>query len=131
MILLDTGILVGAVDSRDPHHAPASKAMQVAMTGRHGRVAALDAVYIETMNYLARKPRAMGNAAAIGRLRQDPGSPIMWLPSDPKDFTVAAQVYFREFGRRLSMTDCLIVAAAKRLGAQVSTLDAQLRALAG
>lgn len=128
-VLVDTGVFLGLLGKRDPHRQRAHELWETIATGRHGRIHSLDAVYVEAMNYLARKPRWKPDAQAMANLRNDPAGPVGFFPDDGRDLTVATQLYLTHFERGLSMTDCLLLAAAQRMGASIATLDGQFEGL--
>lgn len=129
-VLLDTGVFLGMMNPKDDFHAEATAIWKSLRLGKHGKLFSLDAVYIEALNHLARKPRQRPFAEGMCALRQSPASPVQWLESDPDDLHEATNLYFRDFERGLSLTDCLLVVASRRLAASVATLDRQFQGLA-
>lgn len=122
-ILLDTGFFLGFLNGRDPHHADAVAHWRAVQTGKHGRIFSLDAVYVEAMNYLARKPPQREVAEGLRQLREGGSTSIRWLGHDDQGLAIASGLYFDRFDRGLSMTDCLLISAAKQMGAKVVTFD--------
>lgn len=125
-VILDTGFFLGLLNSRDPHHAKAKATWNFLATGKAGAVVASDAVYIEAMNYLSRKPPQHEAAQAMRDLRESPATPIVWVPVEQEHVRSATSLFFDRRDQGLSFTDCLLIAVAQRAGHKVATHDTTL-----
>lgn len=127
--VLDSGVFLAFMAPADRHHEVAKRFLQESRRGKHGTLLAPDAVYVEVMNYLRRKPARRSTCEAMLALRQHPGSPVRWMATDEAILQKAEMAYFRHFEVGLSMTDALVLAVAHEARAKVATFDAGFKGL--
>jgi predicted nucleic acid-binding protein len=128
-VVIDTGLFLAFLNSADSQHLPARAFWKDVRNGRHGAAIAPDAVYLEGMNYLRRKPARRALCESLRALRMDPGRPIRWVPCDDDALRRADSAFFTHFERGLSMTDAILLATATELDASVATFDQAFRGL--
>jgi len=125
LIVIDTGPLVAFANQEDPLHARAVDALERAWGGEHGEAFSTDFVLDEGMTVLmirvGRKSVSQEYARLFDGSTERPLNPMMSTPADV--LQAAIEIHLRHFERRLSFTDCTLVAHAKRRNAKVLTFD--------
>lgn len=125
MIIVDTGVLVGYLDRDDPLQTRAEAAMDEAWSGAHGAVVSADVVVQEGMNFLRRKVRReeLSREFAGWFEAGDDRAEIDLLWTDETLFREAIEIHFFDYRRGLSLTDCTLIAHARRRDAKILTFD--------
>lgn len=126
-VLLDTGVLVAFLHSKDRHTERAAALMTGLLSGAHGEPLSVDWVLGEGLTLIRKRIRDRTIAEHYSSLfhgaKDHMRAPLRTLPTTPDVTEEALETYFREFGRGLSFTDCVLVVQARRLGASVATFD--------
>lgn len=126
-ILLDTGVLVAAVNSRDSLHLHAKGLLRAALEGQHGEPLSTDWVLGEGLTFLRSKVRdpavAVAYSGLFRGLRDRFRGPLRLLQTGPDTIEIAEETFHGRFERGLSFTDCVLIVQAERLGASVATFD--------
>ncbi len=125
-VIVDTSVLVGFLNVKDSAHARAKGIMDQVREGAHGAAVGLDVVLDEGLTFLRAKfpARAVAEEYANwfwGTRRERPM--LRLLTTDEARLREATDTYFRIHKRGLSLTDCVILAHARHLGARVASLD--------
>ena len=111
--LVDTGILVGALNRRDSLHAPALAIVRAIDDGKLGRAIVTDFVLAETLNYVNRKVDGDLARETLRRLLDSAHFVIERTPDTV--WNKARDVVFPRYGH-LSFTDALVVAHLSQRG---------------
>lgn len=134
MILIDTGPLVAAVHPQDKQHERALGLLAAVSAGRYGQPLSTDYILAEGLTLIQ---------VRVGR--RDIADRFAALFSGAKDHSVAAlavrstgadileeaiELHFQHYDRRLSVTDCSLVAHARRLQAVIGTFDGRFAGVA-
>lgn len=129
MIVLDSSFLIAYHNTRDVHHAAATRGVEALLAGEWGQALLLEYVFLEVVTVLLAR-RGLSTATEVGSAL---------LGARELDFVPCADLFldafhiFRSQGESaLSFTDAAIVAAAKQRGAKlVATFDEDFRTIAG
>jgi predicted nucleic acid-binding protein len=128
-VLVDTGVIVGALSTTDPHHGRARGLLKELASGKRGALLATDHVLAEGLALLRRRPgdERLSKAFAEACVGTSPRFRMQW--TDEAAMREAVALHFKHYARGLSLVDCTLVAHAQRLGAPVATLDGQFQGL--
>lgn len=128
-VLVDTGVIVGAMSTTDPHHERAHRLLKELASGKRGALLATDHVLAEGLTLLRRRPgdERLSQAFADACVGAAPRFRMQW--TDETATRDAVALHFKHYARGLSLVDCTLIALARRLGATVATLDAQFQGL--
>lgn len=129
MVVLDSSFLIAYYNTRDVHHAAASRAMVQLLAGSWGQAWLLEYVFLEVVTVVgARRDRA--TAAAVGATLLA-ARELTFLPCS--ELFLETWAVFREEPRApLSFTDAAIVVAARRVApGNVLTFDDDFRSVEG
>ena len=128
-ILIDTGVLVGALSPKDPLHERAAEVLGRLGGGRKGALLTTDGVVLEGLSLLRRRigDRALSQGFAELALGDKPVLKVCW--TDESILREAVALHFRHYNRGLSPIDGGLLAWAKRLECPVATFDSQFRGL--
>jgi uncharacterized protein len=127
-LFLDTGVLIAAVVTDDPHHEASAAILEGIGEGRWGRVATSDYVVAEALNFVRRKVRRMEALEAVVALAV--GAP--WARPVVTDlarvhagrFAASWDAMRRHHDRGLSFTDCTSLVLCQELGlGTIATYD--------
>lgn len=132
MIIIDTGVLVAYLDRDDRLQPRAEAAMDEAWSGVHGAVVSADVVVQEGLNYLTKKVKReeLNREFAAWFETSEHRAEIDLLWTDEALFRTALELHLAEWPRRLSMTDCTLVAHAHRRNAKIMSFDRGFTGLA-
>ena len=119
MIIVDTSVWVSLFVSNDSNH---DKAKEIFLSIRHNEVLVFDYVYAESLNVLRAKFNEDNCNIFINFISELENS-IRF--SDPAIARLATE-YFFQF-KKLSFTDCLILASAKLNDYEIATFDEELK----
>lgn len=119
MIIIDTSVWVSLFVLSDSNH---DKAKNLFLSIRHNEVLVFDYIYAESLNVLRSKFNEDNCNIFINFINELEDS-IRF--SDPA-ITRLATEYFFEF-KKLSFTDCLILASAKLNDYEIATFDTDLQ----
>lgn len=120
-LILDASVLIGLLDTSDPHHAPAVDDVETA--DRAGRSLQTPAsAYSETLVAFARANRVPEARASVAGM----GITITSLTAQIAERAAA----LRAEHQRLRLPDALVLATARELGADLLTYDEQLARVA-
>jgi predicted nucleic acid-binding protein len=126
LILIDTSLLLAAINEKDSHHANARDLLQEVDSGRWGSALLPDYVLVETVNWLARRrgPKE-AKRFAVSLLERK----VIQILSCSDHFPRILSIFMEQRGTALSLTDAAIVGLA-RLGScrVVATFDSDFRA---
>lgn len=128
-VVVDSSFLIAWYNSRDGHHAAATRGMAMIASGKWGRALLLEYVFLEVVTVLLARLGAPG-AIEVGR---------RLLEVDELEFVPCSEFFgdaVREFSAQrtstLSFTDATIAVAARaRAGGRVATFDSDFRGLPG
>lgn len=126
-LLVDTGVVVAALNERASRHTVAKAAMDAAFTGRYGRIFTTDYVFDEVVTLALKKTRshkaAMVMADAILGRGGRPRVFDMLMVTGPI-FRDAVEVFEKYSDQELSFTDATTIACMRRRGIdQVLSFD--------
>jgi len=127
-VLVDTSVLVAALNVRDRLRSRARRLLAELLEGRYGPAFVTDYIVNETLTYLLSRG---GPEAALrgGRLFFGSSAPLRVLPVSI-DVFVRAWETFRRHLPRLSFTDATTLEAARAYGVDyIATLDEALAGL--
>ena len=130
MVVLDSSFLIAYYNTRDTHHAAASRAMVQLLAGAWGPGLLLEYVLLEVVTVLLAR-RGSAIATAVGETLLS-AREITFVPCS--DLFLDAWNAFRDQGKRgrLSFADAAIVVAAQKEGpGYVLTFDDDFRSCAG
>jgi len=127
--VVDSGLFLALLHQGDPGYEAAVAFFQEARRGKHGTLLCPDAVYVEVMNYLRRRPTRRNACDKMRNLRASNELPVRWLPVGADMMSKADEAYFRHFDAELSMTDAIVLVTARDAGAKVATFDSGFRGL--
>lgn len=119
MTILDTAFWVALMKSDDSNHELAKK---IAKRICHDELDVYDHTYIETLTVLRNKVSELACSQFINFFKD---LKINILISNEKILSLAT-IFFIQF-KKLSFTDCMIIASAKLTGAQIFTFDKYLQ----
>ena len=129
MVVLDSSFLVAYYNTRDAHHAAASRALVQLLAGGWGQALLLEYVFLEVVTVLAAR-RGRATAAQVGATLLT-AREAQFLPCSGL-FLDAWAVFREEGGGQLSLADAAIVVAARREPpGNVLTFDDDFRGLRG
>jgi predicted nucleic acid-binding protein len=120
-LILDASVLIGLLDTSDPHHTTAVDDVEAADRGGHSLQAPASA-YSETLVAFARADRVPEARASVE------GMGITVTPLTAPIAERAAAL--RAAHPRLRLPDALVLATARELGADLLTYDDQLARVA-
>jgi predicted nucleic acid-binding protein len=123
--VVDSGVFLAALNHQDPMRSAAADIL----SNPQARLSAPEAVYVEVMNYLRRKPTRRSTCEAMQALRRDTDGPILWIETEGAALLDAERLYFQHFEAGLSMTDAVVLATARAQGASVASFDRGFRGL--
>lgn len=128
-VLLDTGVLVGALSPKDPLHRRAAGVLERLGNGQRGALLVTDGVVMEGLSLLRRRvgDRALSQGFADWALGDKPVLKVCW--TDESLLREAVALHFRHYDRGLSPIDGGLLAWAKRLDCAVATFDSQFQGL--
>lgn len=128
-VLLDTGVIVGAMSSTDPHNGRARSLLKELGSGKRGALLTTDHVLAEGLALLRRRPgdERLSKVLADACVGDAPRFRMQW--TDETAMRDAVALHFKHYARGLSLVDCTLIAHAQRLGASVATLDRQFQGL--
>ena len=129
MVVVDSSFLLAYYNTRDAHHAAASRAMVQLLAGSWGQGLLLEYVFLEVVTVLAsRRDRAVASRVGATLLA---ARELRFLPC-AELFLEAWRVFREEGGERLSFADAAIVVAARREApGHVLTFDDDFRSVEG
>ena len=132
-ILVDTSVLVAFLNVKDPDHARAMGLMVEILSRRHGEPFGTDKVLGEGLTLLQRRAAAKAVLSAYTDLfwGSDKAPPrLRLLFTEETLLRAATRLYFEHHRRKLSFTDCTLLAHAEATGARIATFDRALLAIA-
>lgn len=126
-VLVDTGVIVAALNQRAPDHHQAKNGLDAAFSGRYGRVFTTDYVFDEVVTLALKKTRSHETAMVMANtlLGRD-GSPRLFdmLMMTGAVFREAVDVFGKYTDQALSFTDATTIAFMRRRGIdQVLSFD--------
>lgn len=124
-VLIDTGVLVGYVHKADKHHARARALVDRLLEGTLGAALSSDYVLDEGLTLLRKNPGRRDVSEAFRDLMHGRGAVLRRVATDEPTLDAALDLHFKMFDRGLSVTDCTLIAHAKRIGAKVATFDSE------
>ena len=114
-ILLDTGVLVAALNSKDIDH----RRVLDCLAGLRGRFVTVEGVLVEASHLLRKLPRACG-LVVDATLRLE----CAFHPATPGRLARASEIVAAHRALRLDLVDALLVVAAEELSIkEILTLD--------
>lgn len=119
MIILDTAVWIALLNKKDSCH---NRAKGIAKNINYSALQIFDHIYIETLTVLRNKTTDLACKKFI-KFFQDAKQDI--IITNKKFFVLANHFFFRF--KKLSFTDCLILAAAKVDKSQLITFDKALQ----
>lgn len=129
MILVDTGVFIAAVTTKDAHHAAAKGILEDIAEGVWGAGLVPEYVFVESVNYLVRK---RGLAVALAFVREVLSAKEMTVVPCFQGFPRALTEFLHQRGTALSFTDAALVALARGRGVRnIATFDGGFRSIKG
>ena len=125
-LLLDTGVLYGAIDGKDEHHEAAVRILEEAVRGLHGPVAVTSFIVSEAFTLLLARRHGVSAVQALAAALWPEKGPVPIRVLDvPADVLPEIQVRFAKHYRRgLSFTDCASLWALETYGiGKLATFD--------
>lgn len=130
VVLIDTGVLVGAIARNDEHHARCQRILDQVLDGQHGALVTTDHVLSEGLTLLRRRPANLDVSRGFADLLLGPKPAFRMRWTDEATMRHAVTLHLKLYPRRLSLVDCTLLAHAEQLGASIATIDAQFAGLA-
>lgn len=128
-VLVDTGLLVGAIASDDPHHVRSRAILKDLAGGKRGALVTTDHVASEAITRLRRRPGLPDVSRAFIDLVFGAKPAFKLVTTVEEQMREAAALHLKHYDRRLSFVDCTLLVHAERLGAPLATLDSQFDGL--
>ncbi len=126
-VLVDTGVIVAALNERARRHSVAKKAMDAAFTGRYGRIFTTDYVFDDVVTLALKKTHSHKTAMVMANtvLGRDGRPPVFdLLKVTGSIFRDAVEVFEKYSDQELSFTDATTIACMRRRGIdQVLSFD--------
>jgi predicted nucleic acid-binding protein len=126
-VLVDTSMLVAYLHAGDRDHARARTVMNGILQGRHGVPLVCDYVLDEALTLLQRRTGRKDHAEALlGFVLGTSSRPaaVRSCHVEPRHVEAAVLVFIKHFERRLSFTDCILLALAAEQACAIASLDA-------
>lgn len=134
-LVLDTSVLVAAVDRRDKHHPAAIGIMSRGLRREYGDLIATDHVLAEGLAYLRAKVRdhrvSQAYAALFFGAAGAHEAPLRLRSTALDVVEEATELHFEYLERGISLVDCTLIVHARRLGAPVATFNRGFQGLVG
>jgi len=129
VILVDSGVFIAALSTKDTHHAAAKEILQDIAGGVWGAGLVPEYAFVEVVNFLVRKG---GLPPAIAFARKLLGSRDMAIVPCFPAFPAALSAFLNQHGSSLTFADAALVALARLGGVKhVATFDGEFRAVPG
>ncbi len=129
MILVDSGVFIAALSTKDTHHAAAKGILKDIAGGVWGAGLVPEYAFVEVVNFLVRKgglPPALAFVRALLASRELAIVPCF------QAFPRILSEFLNQHGTAFSLADAALVALARGRGVkQVATFDGDFRAVAG
>ncbi len=133
MIILDTGPIASFVNPVDKDHPRAVALLGDVWTGRYGQALSTDYVLDEGLTLLqarvGRRDVADRFAGMFYGFRGRFGTQLEVRQTGMDVMEEAIELHFKHYDRRLSVTDCTLIAQALRLDAVIGTFDPRFAGL--
>ncbi|MGQ4834205.1 MAG: type II toxin-antitoxin system VapC family toxin [Candidatus Asgardarchaeia archaeon] len=112
-IFVDTGIFIGAYNTRDKYHNKAKRLLKDIIKGKYGQAYTSDYIFDETITFSLYKTKNFEIIIKLGESILS-SSAIKLIHASPLDFELAWNL-FKKLKRRLSFTDCMSLSIIQRL----------------
>jgi predicted nucleic acid-binding protein len=123
MMVLDASFLVSfAVENESQHHK-ALELMNEISEGKFGEVVLFEMVFSEACTVLLRRTKSVETASSFAKLLS---SDFGVRTSEPL-LKEAVEEFSNQKSGKLSLTDCVLVSAARRYEARIATFDEALK----
>ncbi len=119
-LMVDTGLLIAAINPRDQGREQASRVLRSVVEGRWGRIHTTEAVLVEAFNYVSQRLPSITKAQELSTLiwgnRQRPGIVGRIHPISRGKLEEALALYHERFDQGLSLTDWTTVVCMEDQG---------------
>lgn len=128
-VIIDTGPLLAYLHKGDPFHDKANAMVEEIWDGKHGKPLSIDHVLEEGLTFLRSRVKNQAMSKHFSDLFWGPPPrPFDWVCTDETLLKEATRLHLVHYDR-LSMTDSIVLAHARRLGAKVATFDSGFNGL--
>ncbi|HEV8360969.1 MAG TPA: PIN domain-containing protein [Candidatus Thermoplasmatota archaeon] len=125
--MLDTSVLVGFVNPRDPLHADSRAILARCAAGDLGKPVTSEHVLVEGLTLLQRRAGRVEVSRRYASLftgRKGVPPLVHPLRTGREELGRAVDAHFRHYAKRLSVTDCILLVMAEDMRAPIASFDA-------